>query len=181
MAVRCTVSAVARACRIEWHSVGGICGRILGDLRRATGPARSDGVRRIGIGETSYKKGRRYLMVVVDHDRGCLIWAAEGWSKEVLRRFLKEELTREQRLSIEMVTADGCRWIKTLVKRWCPNAEWVMDPFHVVSRMNDALDGVCREEWQVAKRAARAATRRRPTPPDSQRRRGPSRGRASRW
>lgn len=66
-----------------------------------------------------------------------------------------------------------------LVKRWCPNAEWVMDPFHVVSRMNDALDGVCREEWQVAKRAARAATprRRRPgwpsagdeTPPDSPR------------
>lgn len=56
MAVRCTVSAVARACRIEWHSVGGICGRILGDLRRATGPARSDGVRGIGIDETSYKR-----------------------------------------------------------------------------------------------------------------------------
>lgn len=34
-----------------------------------------------------------------------------GWSKEVLRRFLKEELTREQRLSIEVVTADGYRWI----------------------------------------------------------------------
>lgn len=111
MAVRCTVSAVARACRIEWHSVGGICGRILCDLRRATGPARSDGVRGIGIDETSYKKGHRYLMVVVDHDRGCLIWAAGGWSKEVLRRFLKEELTREQRLSIEVVTADGYRWI----------------------------------------------------------------------
>lgn len=111
MAVRCTVSAVARACRIEWHSVGGICGRILGDLRRATGPARSDGVRGIGIDETSHKKGHRYLMVVVDHDRGCLIWAAGGWSKEELRRFLKEELTREQRLSIEVVTADGYRWI----------------------------------------------------------------------
>lgn len=81
MAVRCTVSAVARACRIEWHSVGGICGRILGDLRRATGPARSDGVRGIGIDETSYKKGHRYLMVVVDHDRGRLIWAAGGGAK----------------------------------------------------------------------------------------------------
>lgn len=29
----------------------------------------------------------------------------------MLRRFLKEELTREQRLSIEVVTADGYRWI----------------------------------------------------------------------
>ena len=54
-------------------------------------------------------------MVVVDHDRGCLIWAAEGWSKDVLRRLLKEELAREQRLGIEVVTADGCRWIKTPV------------------------------------------------------------------
>ena len=146
MAVHCTISAVARACRIEWHSVGGVCGRVHDDLRRATGPARFDGVRRIGIDETSYKKGHKYLMVVVDHDRGCLIWAAEGWSKDVLRRFLKDELTREQRLGIEVVTADGCRWIKTLVKRWCPNAEWVMDPFHVVSWMNDALDGVRRDE-----------------------------------
>lgn len=62
------------------------------------------------------------------------------------------------------MTADGCRWIKTPVKRWCPNAEWVMDPFRVVSWMNDALDGVRREEWQVAKRAARAATPKRGRP-----------------
>lgn len=88
---------MARACRIERHTVGGICGRVY------------------------------------------------------------DELTREQRLGIEVVTADGCRWIKTLVKRWCPNAEWVMDPFRVVSWMNDALDAVRCEEWQVAKRAARAA------------------------
>lgn len=164
MAVHATMSAVAQACRIEWHTVGGVCKRVYDDLQRATGPARFDGVRRIGIDETSFKKGHRYLMVVVDHDRGCLIWAAEGWSKEVLRRFLKEELTREQRLGIEVVTADGCRWIKTLVKRWCPNAEWVMDPFHVVSWMNDALDGVRCEEWQVAKRAAREAAPRRSRP-----------------
>lgn len=164
VAVHCTISAVAQACRIEWHSVGGVCRRVYDDLQRATGPTRFDGVRRIGIDETSYKKGHKYLMVVVDHDRGCLIWAAEGWGKEVLRRFLRDELTREQRLSIEVVTADGCRWIKTLVKRWCPRAEWVMDPFHVVSWMNDALDSVRCEEWQVAKKAARAATPRRKGP-----------------
>ena len=39
-----------------------------------------------------------------------------------------------------------------------------MDPFHVVSWMNDALDGVRREEWQVAKKAARAATPKRGRP-----------------
>lgn len=32
-----------------------------------------------------------------------------------------------------------------------------MDPFHVVSWMNDALDELRREEWQVARRKAHAA------------------------
>ena len=31
--------------------------------------------------------------------------------------------------AIEVVTADGARWIRQLVKRRCPNARWVMDPF----------------------------------------------------
>ncbi len=49
---------------------------------------------------------------------------------------------REQRRAIEVVTADGARWIGQLVVRRCPNARWVMDPFHVVQWMNDALDAV---------------------------------------
>jgi transposase len=98
--------------------------------------------------------------LVADHDRGCLIWAGEGYGKDVLNRFF-DELAREQRRAIEVVTADGARRIKTPVKRRCPNARWVMGPFHVVSWMNDALDAVRREEWQVAKKAARDATPRR--------------------
>jgi transposase len=156
LAVRCTASAVAEECRVEWHTVGGICRRVWRDLEAARGAGRFDGVRRIGVDETSYKKGHKYLTVVVDHDRGCLIWAHEGVGKEVLNLFL-DELTREQRRAVEVVTADGARWIKSLVKRRCPNARWVMDPFHVVSWMNDALDAVRRDEWQVAKRAARDA------------------------
>lgn len=166
MAVHCTVSAVAEASRVEWHSVGGICARVYADLEAARGSGRFEGLRRIGIDETSYKKGHRYLTVVVDHDRGCLIWAHEGWGKDVLNLFLNE-LTREQRRSIEVVTADGARWIRDLAKRRCPNAQWVMDPFHVVSWMNDALDSLRREEWQIAKKAARAAA--------PARRRGPGR------
>ena len=154
MAVHCTVSAVSEECRIEWHSVGGICKRVYADLEKARGVARFDGITGIGIDETSYKKGHRYLTVVVDHDRGCLIWAGEGYGKEVLNRFLNE-LTREQRKAIKVVTADGARWIKQLVKKRCPNAEWVMDPFHVISWINDALNAVRCEEWQVAKKAAK--------------------------
>jgi len=155
LAVRCCMSAVSRIARVEWHSVGGICGRVYDEMEARRGVGRFDGLRRIGIDETSYKRGHRYLTVVVDHDRGCLVWAHEGYGRDVLNLFL-DELTREQRRSIEVVTADGARWIKTLVRRRCPNARWVMDPFHVVQWMNDALDEVRREEWQAAKAEARA-------------------------
>ena len=163
LAVRCCMSSVSRIARVEWHSVGGICGRVYDEIEAQRGVGRFDGLRRIGIDETSYKKGHRYLTVVVDHDRGCLVWAHEGYGKDVLNLFL-DELTREQRRAIEVVTADGAKWIKTLVKRRCPNARWVMDPFHVVEWMNDALDEVRREEWQVAKAAAKAATPKRDRP-----------------
>ena len=106
MAAHCTLSAVAAERRIEWHSVGGICKRVWNDLEAGRGCGRFDGVRCIGIDETSHKKGHRHLTVAVDHDRGCLIWAHEGYGKEVLELFL-DELTRAQRREIEVVTADG--------------------------------------------------------------------------
>lgn len=163
LAVHSPISWVARQARIEWRSVGGICRRVYADIEAERGVGRFDGLRRIGIDETSYKKGHKYLTVVVDHDRGCLVWAHEGYGKEVLNLFL-DGLTREQRRSVEVVTADGAKWIRRLVKRRCPNARWVMDPFHVVEWMNDALDQVRREEWRVAKDRARALAPRRDGP-----------------
>ena len=36
------------------------------------------GLARVGIDEVSYKKGQKYLTVVVDHDSGNLVWATAG-------------------------------------------------------------------------------------------------------
>ena len=68
-------------------------------------------------------------------------------------------LTREQKSSIEVVTADAAKWIEELVRKRCPNARWVMDPFHVVEWINDALERVRRDEWQAALMATRQADR----------------------
>ena len=78
LAVRCTASAVSELARVEWHSVGGVCRRVYAELEAARGASRFDGVRRIGIDETSYKKGHGYVTVVVGHDRGCLHLGARG-------------------------------------------------------------------------------------------------------
>ena len=48
------------------------------------------GLRRIGIDEISYKRGHRYLIVVVDHDTGTLVWAGPGRNDAACNVFFDE-------------------------------------------------------------------------------------------
>lgn len=151
-------SAVARLMRIDWKSVGGICRRAYDRLDRAAGD-RLGGLVRIGIDETSYKKGHKYMTVVLDHDSGRVVWCAKGHGKEVLEGFFSQ-LSGEQRASIRVVTADGARWIADVVAAWCPNAERVMDPFHVVQWMTEVLDGARKDAWRAARAREKSAPKR---------------------
>ncbi len=63
LAGRCSMSAVSRIARVEWHSVGGICRRVYEEIESQRGGGRFDGVRRIGIDETSYKKGNHEFAI----------------------------------------------------------------------------------------------------------------------
>ena len=101
------VSAHSRIARAGWRGVGGICGRACDGTGAQGGASRLDGPGRIGIDETSYKRGHKRPAVVVDHDRGCLVWAHEGYGKDVPDLFLDEPV-REQR-AIEGTAADGAR------------------------------------------------------------------------
>lgn len=111
-----------------------------------------DGLTAIGVDETSHRKGHTYITVVVDHERKRVIWAHDGYGKQVLDLFF-EELTPEQRASIRIVTGDGARWIDSSVAGYCPNAERVPDSFHIVSWMTDCLDRVRKRLWNQARRA----------------------------
>lgn len=155
LCVHCNRSVVASLMRIDWKSVGPVCGRVYERLDKACGN-RFDGLARIGVDETSYKKGHKYMTVVVNHDTGRVVWCAEGYGKEVLQRFF-DLLTGEQKAAIKVVTADGARWIKSCIEENCPNAERVMDPFHVVSWMTDVLDEVRKQAWREARKEEKAA------------------------
>jgi len=147
-----TAQDVAEYFRIKWHTVGSIARRVQEALEREQ-PSRFDNLEEIGIDETSYKKGHKYMTVVVNHKTGHLIWARKGHGKEVLTEFFKN-LTEEQRAKIKYVTADGAGWIAECVKTFCPNAERCIDPFHVVAWANDALDEVRKAAVRQAKKEA---------------------------
>ena len=151
-------TVVSELMRISWNTVGSIVKRVHDDIKNET-PDAFDGLESIGIDETSYKKGHKYMTVIVNHVTGKLIWAEKGHGKSVLRGFF-ESLTPEQRASIRYVTADGASWIADCVKEHCPNAERCIDPFHVVQWATDALDEVRRDAWRDArKEASREAKR----------------------
>jgi len=145
-------SAVSELLRIDWKSVGGIVKRVVDRLEAERGTHRFDGLEAIGIDETSYRRGHKYLTVVVNHANGEVVWAAKGIGKEVLEGFF-DLLSDEQKKAIRLVSADGAGWIASVVEEKCPNAIRVMDPFHVVSWATDALDEVRKRVYREAKKA----------------------------
>ena len=146
--------------RIAWRTVGSIITRVWDDVEALHD--RFAGLRRIGIDEISYKRGHRYLTVVVDHDTGRLVWAAPGRDKATLRSFFDALDASEpgRCAQITHVSADGADWIGDVVAERCPNAIRCADPFHVVSWGTDALDEVRRSAWNDAHRQARTEPKR---------------------
>jgi transposase len=125
--------------------------RVWSDKR--AGGDRLDGVTRIGIDEVAYKKGHKYLIVVVDHDTRRVVWMGEGRSKKALLGFF-DALGPERSKAITHVTADAGSWIEAAVAERCPDAIRCLDPFHVVQWATETLDKVRREVWNEARRTA---------------------------
>ena len=148
LAVRTSKSAVTELLRVAWRTVGSIVMRVNADIDATVD--RLDGLRRIGIDEISYKRGHRYLIVVIDHDRGCLVWAGPGRNEAALEVFF-DELGPKRSALLTHVSADMAGWIARVVAERAPNAVRSADPFHVVAWAIEALDIERRRAWNAAK------------------------------
>ena len=136
-----TLSVVAVLLRVAWRSVADIVTRVVAD--RAARTDRLAGLRRIGIDEISYRKGQRYLLVVVDHDSGRLVWAGRNRNATTLHRFF-DDLGADRAGQLTHVSADGAQWIHDTVAARSPGAVLCLDAFHVVAWATEALDQVRR-------------------------------------
>jgi len=186
LATQSSKSTVTALMRIAWRTVGSIITRVWADVDAQHD--RLAGLRRIGIDEISYKRGFKFLMVVVDHDTRRLVWAAPGRNSATVREFF--DLLGEDRCAqITHVSADGADFIDTIVADVCPNAVRVADPFHVVKWATEALDEVRRGAWNDARALARSEPKRgrgrppadAPPRPGSERAKGLKGARYSLW
>lgn len=154
LATHTSKTAITELLRIAWATVGAIVARVVDEARAEVDPF--DGLVRIGIDEISYKRGHRYLTVVVDHDSGRLVWAAKGRDKKTLEGFF-DALGDDRCARIRLVSCDAAEWISAVVRTRCANATVCLDAFHLVKWVTDALDEVRRETWNEARRGGMKA------------------------
>jgi transposase len=142
-------TTVSTMMRISWRAVGSIIGRVTAEARGQRNPF--DGVRRIGIDEVSYRRGHRYLTVVVDHETGRLLFAHPGKDAAALNAFF-DALGEDGCSRIELISMDAAPWYRDVVVARCRNAKTCTDPFHVVKWATEAVDKVRRHVWNDARR-----------------------------
>lgn len=146
-------SAVGRMFDVAWRTVGRIVERVVDKCLPAD---RFDGLEAIGVDETSYKRGHRYLTVVTDLLGGKVVWVGEGKSEETLGEFFAL-LGPERCAKLEVVAMDMSKAFRQAVRGYAPNADIIYDRFHVVKLLLTAMDEVRREECRRLEGDARKA------------------------
>jgi transposase len=92
LATRTDTTAITRLVRIDWQTVGRIIARVGDELLDG---GRLDDLFEVSIDEVAWRKGHRYLTLIGDHRRRCVVWGTEGKGQAAADRFFAE-LDRDQ-------------------------------------------------------------------------------------
>jgi len=135
-----TILDVAAWLDLSWDTVKDVVKKRLEKDYRRIGYRH---VRRIGIDEIYLGKRRKYITLVVDMDKGRIIWVGQGKGSAALREFW-----RRFKLSgghLQAVAMDMSAAYASSVLEHAPHAIVTFDRFHVMKLMNERLDDLRRE------------------------------------
>ncbi|HEY6371110.1 MAG TPA: ISL3 family transposase [Candidatus Sulfotelmatobacter sp.] len=100
-------------------------------------------IRAIGVDEIQYAQGHKYLTLVyqIDADLTRLLWVGKERTVETFQGFfamIGKDLTSK----IEFVCSDMWKPYLRVIRETCSQALHILDRFHIVAKMNQALDDV---------------------------------------
>lgn len=104
----------------------------------------------ISVDEVGYLKYRRYLTNVIDTDIKKVVWNGQGRKAEVLDKYY-QGIGQENCEKIESVALDGARTYISSTSQYAVKALIVCDKFHVIQKLNMAVDTVRRQELRKAR------------------------------
>jgi transposase len=101
----------------------------------------------IGVDEIQWQRGQQYLTLVYQIDDGLkrLLWVARERTEKSLRRFFFT-LDAATRGSIHFVCSDMWQPYLKVIRQEAGHAMHILDRFHIMAKMNEAIDDVRREE-----------------------------------
>lgn len=142
--LRCTDKQLWR--RIEFY------------VNQARALERFEGVRTVGIDETSLRRGQSYITVVHDLDGKRLLFATEGRDHQTVLDFAADlKAHGGQADDVKHVCMDMSAAYAKGVGLALPQAQISYDRFHVIAMANEAMDSVRRDELRDDAPAVRAA------------------------
>lgn len=110
------------------------------------------GIRAIGVDEVLWHRGHKYLTVVYQIDAHCrrLLWIGEDRTKECFEGFFDWFGLRARWL--RFICSDQHKPYLNVIARRASKAVHVLDRFHIVQRLNQAVDQVRAAEVKRLKR-----------------------------
>ncbi len=109
-------------------------------------------VRRIGMDETSSRKGHNYITNFVDLDTRQLIYCTKGKGEDTIGRFVEELENRGgNRKNISVISMDMSPSFIAGYFEYFSHADLVFDKFHIIKMLNEALDKTRKAESEDKK------------------------------
>jgi len=107
----------------------------------------------IGVDEIQWRRGHCYLTLVYQIEDGLkrLLWVAQDRTEQSLRGFFLT-LDEKVRQSIRFVCSDMWQPYLNVIAEQLTHAVHVLDRFHIMKKMNEAIDKVRRGEAAKLKR-----------------------------
>ena len=104
-------------------------------------------VKRVGVDETSSRRGQRYITLFHDADDERLLFATPGRNAATFAAFAADlQAHGGDAGTLTDLSMDMSRAFQAGAARHCPQARVTFDPFHVVALASQALDQVRRAE-----------------------------------
>ena len=145
LAAMMTLSDVARHLQISWDVVKSIVGE---DLQRRFAKPKLRSLKRIAIDEIYLGTKHKYLTIVMDLDRGAIVFVGDGKGEKSLIPFWRR--LRYSRAKIKAVAADLSLAYSAAIRKNLPQAKLVFDRFPLVKLLNEHLSDLRRELYREA-------------------------------
>jgi transposase len=148
LCTRMPVETVAELVDLSWDTVARVDKNAI-ELALGGPHPPLDGLSWIGVDEVSRTGGHVYFTIVSDLVEGKVVWIGDGKGEKALSAFFKE-LGPKRRRKIRGVVTDLAGGYLLAITQYIPHAQHILDRFHIVQWLNEALNQLRRRLFGAA-------------------------------